>query len=270
MSNPKVVSLSELAGRVEIEPGYHVELPDTDHLVIVAGANYPAAATRYDHPNVAARQDKVFFTRAYWPDGRKKWFQHAGRDYYFVVPRSKIGLVFEKGYSYVPVVINGQTFRLNVSGGTFNGWTDFVRQQAHVGIDFTKKTLDLLAQVAMPTVEAKGNVPLELVALSDGDAASFVELVAGHVCRSRLTEGHKLFLHEGWSYDGSRGPFVVTSKPKARRYYVARGHSTFRAAYTSIDWTDTAAANGFVVDGPAVENRIGPVLPAVDPYAKAV
>ena len=120
---PRIVNLAELTGRVEIEPGYHVELPDTEHFVIVAGANYPAAATHYDHPNVAARQDKVFYTRAYWPDGRKKWFQHAGTDFSFVVPRNKISLVFQKGYSYVPVVINGQTFRLSVTGGTFDGWT---------------------------------------------------------------------------------------------------------------------------------------------------
>ena len=27
--NPRILNLSELTGRVEIEPGYHVELPDT-------------------------------------------------------------------------------------------------------------------------------------------------------------------------------------------------------------------------------------------------
>jgi hypothetical protein len=221
--NPRIVNLADLTGRVDIEPGYHVELPDTDQFIIVAGANYPAAATHYDHPNVAARQDKVFFTRAYWPDGRKKWFQHAGRDFYFVIPRTSISLIFEKGYSYVPVVINGQTFRLSVTGGTFNGWTDFAGQKAHVGINATKKVLDLLAEVAVPPVDAK--VPLELEAHSDNDAANFVELVAGHLCRSRLQEGHRLVLCDGWSYEGSQGPFIVASKPKGRQCYVANnGH----------------------------------------------
>jgi hypothetical protein len=213
----KVISLSKLAGKVEIEPSYYVELPDSEYLVIVAGANYPAAATRYDHPNVAARQDKVFHTRAYWPDGRKKWFQHAGREFFFVVPRQNIALVFDKGYSYVPVVINGQAFRLNVTGGTFDGWTDFVRQRAHIGIGFTRKLFEVLAEVALPAEQAVDRVALELMKPSEGDAASFVELVAGHVCRSSLKQGHKLLLRKGWSYEGSRGPFCVISKPKARK-----------------------------------------------------
>jgi len=259
-SQPRIVNLSELTGRVDIEPGYHVELADTEHFIIVAGANYPAAATHYDHPNVAAMQDKVFYTRAYWPDGRKKWFQHAGRDFYFVIPRTSISLIFEKGYSYVPVVINGQTFRLSVTGGTFNGWTDFVGQKAHIGINATKKVLDLLAEVAVPPVEIKSGTLLEIEALSQSDVAQFVELVAGHLCRSRLRAGHRLVLCDGWSYDGSRGPFSVASKPKGRQCYVANnGNGSFRASYKAIDWTKTAAENGFVVEGPAQENRIGPV-----------
>lgn len=192
--------------------------------------------------------------------------QHAGRDFYFVVPRNKIGLVFRKGYSCVPVVINGQTFRLSVTGGTFNGWMDFVRQKAHIGIDATVKVLNLLAEVAVPPVEIKSGTLLEIEALSQSDAAQFIELVAGHLCRSRLQEGHRLVLHDGWSYDGSRGPFFVASKPKGRQSYVATnghgGNGSFRATYKAIDWTKTAAENGFVVEGPAQENRIGPVTPS--------
>jgi hypothetical protein len=174
------------------------------------------------------------------------------------VPRNKISLVLEKGYSYVPVIINGQTFRLNVTGGTFDGWTDFVHQRTHIGIDATVKVLNLLAAVAVPPADA--NVPLELERLSDSDAANFVELVAGHLCRSRLQEGHRLVLCDGWTYDGSRGPFSVASKPKGRQCYVATtGHRSFRATYKAIDWTQTAAENGFVIEGPTEENRIGPI-----------
>ena len=62
----------------------------------------------------------------------------------------------------MPVVINGQTFRLSVTGGTFNGWTDFVGQKAHIGINATKKVLDLLAEVAVPPVEIKSGTLLEI------------------------------------------------------------------------------------------------------------
>jgi len=261
MAPPRSVSLSELAGRVEVEPDYHVELPDTEYFVLVAGGNYPAAATRYDHPNVAAKQDKVFLTRSYWPNGSKRWCQHAGRDFYFVIPRDRIALVFAKGYSYVPVIINGQTLHLNVSGGTIDGWTDFVRQQVSVGIQFSKQKLDLLAEAALPPEESRGKASLELTELSAGDAAGFVELLAGQVCRSRLENGHKLVLRDGCSYDGSRGPFFLETKATRRRYYIAKVGSEhragFRAPYTTIDWTATAAANEFAVPRPIQENRVG-------------
>lgn len=262
MDPPRSVNLSALSGRVEVEPNYHVELPDTEYFILVAGGNYPAAATRYDHPNVAARQDKLFLTRSYWPNGRKRWFQHAGRDFYFVIPRDRIALVFARGYSYVPVVINGQTLHLNVSGGTCDdGWTDFMRQQVSVGIQFSKQKLDLLAEVALPPDEARGKATLELTELSAGDAAGFVELLAGHVCRSRLESGHRLVLRDGWSYDGSRGPFLLEAKATRQRYYIARvgseHHAGFRARYTAIDWTATAAANEFSVPSPMLENRVG-------------
>ena len=48
--------------------------------------------------------------------------------------------------------------------------------------------------------------------LSAGDAASFVELLASQVCRSRLENGHRLVLRDGCSYDGSRGPFLLEAK----------------------------------------------------------
>ncbi|MCU0981794.1 MAG: hypothetical protein MUF25_21805 [Pirellulaceae bacterium] len=274
MDPPRSVSLSELAGRVEIEAGYFVELPDTESLVFVAGGNYPAAATRYDHANVAAKQDKVFLTRSYLPDGRKRWIQHAGRDFYFVIPRSRIALVFAKGYSFVPVLVNGQTLHLNVSGGTCgDGWSDFVRQQVSVGIGFSKQKLDLLAEVALPPAEARSKVSLELTDLSERDVANFVELLAGQMCRSRLESGRKLVLQDGWSFAGSRGPFVVESKATRQRYYIARAddrRSCFKAPYKAIDWAATAVANEFAVPRPVLENRVEPVMPYVAPLAEAV
>ena len=213
----------ELSGRVEIEPQYFVHLPDADYFVLVAGGNYPAAATRYDHAHVAARQDKVFLTRSYWPNGSKRWFQHAGRDFYFVVPRNKISLVLVKGYFFVPVLVNGLALQLNVSGGTSDdGWADSVRQQVSVGIGFTKPKLDVLAEAALPPAEAFGKVGLELTELSPGDAANFVELLADQICRSRLEKGHQLFLEDGWNCDGSRGPLLVESKSARHRFYMER------------------------------------------------
>ncbi len=272
MEPHRTVNLSELSGTVEIEPGYHVQLPEDDCLSLVAGGNYPTAATRYDHPCVAARQDKVFHTRHYRADGRKQWSQHAGRDYYFIIPRDRIALVFCKGYSYVPVHINGLSLRLNVTGGTVDGWTDFVQPPCSVGIRFGKKQLDQLAEAALTPDEARGRVSLELPELSASDADEFVDLIAGQICRNRLEQGHRLFLREGWSYQGSRGPFILNSKVRRRRHYIAVVDRNqlpgFRATYGSIDWTATAAANGFPVFRPIQENRLESAEPQTAPRAE--
>ncbi len=272
MNPPRSVNLSELSGTVEIAPGYQVELPDDDCLILVAGAKYPAAATRYDHPHLAARQDQVFHTRAYWPDGRKKWFAHAGRDFYFVIPRDRIELVFTKGYSYVPVLVNGQSWRLNVSGGGGEIWTDYVRHQSHVGIGCSKKQLDSLARAALPPGQAQDQVNLELKELSTSDAAYFAELLAGSVCREHLAAGHQLFLQDGYRFDDRRGPFYVESKTPRRRVYLVRtrpdGGTCVRVPYQSIDWTATATANEFPVPQPLLENRLGPVQPYVEALAQ--
>ena len=273
MSSPRSVNLSELSGTVEIAPGYQVELPDDDCLILVAGAKYPAAATRYDHPHLAARQDQVFHTRAYWPDGRKKWFAHAGRDFYFVIPRDRIELVFEKGYSYVPVLVNGQSWRLNVSGGGGGTWTDCVRQQSHVGIGCSKRQLDSLAQAALPPDQAQDQVNLELKELSTSDAAYFAELLAGGVCRDRLVAGQQLFLQEGYSFDGQRGPFYVESKTSRKRIYLVRsrpdGGTRVRVPYQGVDWAATAAANNFEVPRPLLENRLEPLQTGMNCYAQS-
>lgn len=264
MSEPRIVSLADRHGTVAIEPNYHVELPDTEHFIVGAGATYPEAATGFDHPSMAARQDKVFCTRAYWPDGRKKWFEHVGRDFHFVIPRSKIALVFEKGYSYVPVIISGRRFRFNVSGGTCDGWTDFVRKEAHVGIGFTKAKLKLLAEVAVPPRDCK--VSFDLMEMPPEDSANFLTLMAGHVCRKQLAEGHEVFLKQGWTFDEHQGPFLVESKPRKCRYYIATtGLHKIRVGYSAIDWTRTADANGFEVLGPTTENRVGLVKPYSNP-----
>jgi hypothetical protein len=273
MDPPRSVNLSELSGTVEIEPGYQVELPDDDCLILVAGAKYPAAATRYDHPHLAAWRDEVFQTRAYWPDGRKKWFQHAGRDFYFVIPRDRVALVFSKGFSFVPVLVNGLSLQLNVSGGGGDTWTDYVGQRSHVGIGLTKRKLELLAQAALPPAEARQRANLELTELSANEVRDFLELMAGQICRERLAVGHQLFLQDGYSFDDRQGPFYVESKTSRRRVYFVRtrpdGGTRVRVPYQGIDWTATAAANNFDVPTPELENRLGSVQPGVDALAKS-
>lgn len=269
MSEAKVVNLSELRGKVAIDEAdkYYVELPDCDHFVVMAGANYPDAATNFEHPNVAAFEDKVFETRAYWPSGRKKWFSHAGRDFYFIIPRRKIELVFEKGYSYVPVIINGLKLNFNVSGGTLGGgWGDWVRQFVHVGIGFTKAKLVKLAEVAVPVAEAGNAVKLQIMELSQERADTFRRLVAGYAVRKELAPGHQIQLATGYSAYGSQGPFPITNK-NGKRGYICQGLAGIRVQvqYQAIDNVETARLNNIAYNQPTCENRIGPVVPYAEP-----
>lgn len=61
-------------------------------------------------------------------------------------------MIEERGYSYVPVNIGGQKYRISCSGGTHNGWTDFLTHGCSVGIFRSQKGLKTLAENAiMPT-----------------------------------------------------------------------------------------------------------------------
>jgi len=147
----------DLAGEsFQVEEGYQVILPPGDHLIVVAGAHLGEPGYDFDHPNVAAKKSELFEYKHYRKGGSKFWTSKAGISFSFVIPKAQIELLPEKGYSYVPVLVHGRKCRLNVSGGTGNGgWTDFVRQVAHVGCGWTIAALRSLAAIALNPDECR-------------------------------------------------------------------------------------------------------------------
>jgi hypothetical protein len=247
--------LSELGNRVDLANDYHINFPNKDYLILIAGANYPDKAVHFNHPNLAGRQNNVFETKAYWPNGRKKWFSHAGVDLYFVVPKSKIKLIPEKGYSYVPVEVNGLTLRLNVSGGTFDGWTDSVSLQCSVGIDWKVGKLKKLAAAALPPSACKG---IEIRFRENTQPELHTQLVNGFVCREQLKEGDKVVLTGGSRFAGMEDSIFEILRPvsKKKHYVVKVGNSYGRVLWSCIDWTRTAELNGFNLKVPTDFNRL--------------
>lgn len=250
--------------QLEGEKPYNIVFSDEDYIIVTAGATYPEAATRFEHPNVVAKQSRIHETRAYWPDGRKKWFAHAGVDYYFVIDKSDITLIPEKGYSYVKVEINGRPYTFSVSGGTFNGWTDRVRRTAHVGIGCKVKTLKHLAESALSIEEVqRRGITLDLTDMQDHQKRQFVEKVASYDVRKTLKAGSKIVLDSGVSFGGETQDYYIMHSKRGRKFIVELALGKGRIGYEDIDYTKTAELNGVPTVNPTGFNKIGNINPYI-------
>jgi hypothetical protein len=79
--------------------------------------------------------------------------------------------------------------------------------------------------------------------------------------RNRLGPGSQAILREGYSCQGSQGPFAVESRPRRQRHFIcAVVQGRARVPYAAIDWIKTAEINSVAVPTPVLVNRIGPVL----------
>jgi hypothetical protein len=254
----------DLAGeRFQVEERYEVRLPPGNHLVVVAGARLGESGYNFDHPNIAAKKSEPFQFKHYRKGGSKFWTSTPGISFYFVLPKAQIELLPEKGYSYVPVLIQGRKCHLNVSGGSRdNGWTDRVHQGVDIGCNWKIAALRSLATISLNPDDCRAQgITLEIELLKDYQRLGFVEAAAAVTMRSKLGAGSQVFLNNGWGHMGSQGPFVVESRPHRKRYFICvSGLFRVRVQYAAIDWTKTAEINGVNVSGPALVNRIGPVL----------
>lgn len=262
MSEERLVNFVDIHEPVVLESGYRIRVTAGNHFTVVASVTYPSAAIDWDHPNIAAKQDRVLYKKAYWPSGRKKWFSQPGRDFMFVIPRNKIELVCSPGYSYVPVLINGHRYTLNVSGGSGEGgWTDYVGSVVHVGIGRAIQHLKQLADAAM-SLSTPGLAELTIKELDSGEQAEFRRLVAAQAVRRFLRPGGKLMLAH-CNVLGSRGPFEVTDKlPHGGGYIINTLVYSARVKHSQVDVIKTAEVGGFPYISPTQENRLGPVLAA--------
>lgn len=147
------VALNTVNERLTIDstPGeeYHVEVDPGDYLVINAGSIVGSPAARFHHPNVAHTRRQVYEFKHYRGNGGKFWTCKAGISFYLVIPRSEVFLLLEKGYSWVPAEINGVKVKFNVSGGSQNGWTDWLHTHTSISVGHGIRDLKKLAEVAV-------------------------------------------------------------------------------------------------------------------------
>ncbi len=149
----------DLAGeRFEVEEGYRVDLPPGNHLIVVAGVKMGEPAYDFDHLNIVAKKSELFEFKHYRKSGNKFWTSKAGISFYLAIPKAQIEILPEKGYSYVPVLIQGRKCILNVSGiggGIDGGWTDYVRRVVDIGCGWKIAALRSLAGIALSPDECR-------------------------------------------------------------------------------------------------------------------
>lgn len=238
--------MSEAGNLFQVEEGYQVEICDGDYLVVRMGADYGSAAAEFKHNNVVARKCVVHEFKT----------ARAGVDFFFVIPKSKIELIPEKGYSYVPVIIGGLKLHLNVSGGTGNGWTDWVRQHVSTHCGCKIAHLKALASVALsPEQCQQQDISFTLAEMDDRQVRHFQSIVAKKI---DLNHGDKVVV-----YDIT---YTVIRRNTGRRGTLAQNLSargednmTYKVKFSQIDWYKTALANAKVCTDVFAYNKIGPV-----------
>jgi hypothetical protein len=228
------------------ETDYCIEIPEGDYLLVSLGAERGNSAAKFDHPNILRTQKEILAFRAYWPSGHKRWYEKPGVNYLMAIPKDKIYMVHEKGYSYPRVEINGVKLCLNVSGGTSgSGWTDWISQGSSLGVFRSKRKMEKIAEVSI--------VPDDLDlgparVMSESELKSYKEMCAYHDTKSKLKIGDKIVLGYGYNIEGSKGPFAIVNKPKRKRHFICSFYPTnFKAYYKHINWEQTAEVNGISV-----------------------
>lgn len=259
--------LSEVSGVFEVDSEYKVEVEKGDYLVVEVGFKSSKAGAKFQHPNIAATQKRIFNYKHYRQGGGKFWTSQAGVSRYLVIPRSAVTLLPEKGYSYVAAMINGVRVDFNVSGMGAGGWTDFLRTQTQISTNHKLEDFKKLCEVA---VRGTPMEPLSLKAMEPGDEAEWERLAAkaNSDVKAELygmvSKGLKpvVKLMSGYFFDGkSEGQAVGLERSyrwkdlgdgrrdmlddgRVKSVILDAGGYRVRAKVGNVDWAATAKANG--------------------------
>ena len=252
---------------------YQVAIEPGEFLVVCAGATVGKASANFKHPNVAASGKVIHGFKHYRKGGSKFWTERAGMDFIFVIPRNAIKMLPEKGYSYVRAEINGVKVRFNVSGGTANGWTDWLGTRTQISVNHKIKDLKKLADVAVRNSPME---PLVVAPLESDREATWNRLSARHAkdliekIAQMAIDGKTPVVKLLPGFEEKEGKVVSVSRRNKRVNLPPspEGHKRYRNEYNAgavksmiilnnenvhcrvkvkvgqIDWAATAAANG--------------------------
>ncbi len=247
-----------------------VDIPG-DYIAVCFGQDARKPAAQFRHPNLAASQARVHEFKHYRPDGGKFWTSKPGVDIWFILPKSVVTILPEKGLSYVAARIGEVPVTFNVSGGGTGGvWTDYLRTTMHVSVGHPVSDLHRVAELALPeaslTDELRALIPK--VELDERSATAFKQSVARKpvldALKTRFAEGHSLRIAIADSYrpiDDSRDGKIVDVCFTRRLKY--RGPTATemveRPGVTKIgEYTDTTDVKCIIVAFPSGNVRVTP------------
>lgn len=267
MEPMKPMLMSEVKNGVyQIEPDYQVQIDNPkSYMLFVMGFDYNKKAAKMEHPAILHKRRKVHEYKHYRDNGSKFWTSRAGVDLLFAVPLDKITLLPEKGYSYVKIEINGKKFSLNVSGGTFNGWTDSVRNINQTSTNHKIQDVLALASVAIPKADFQDDLTWTDNEREAEDETRFNKIVEAKKSRikviAELDNGKEVKIHLGWAYTLENAKELTASEVIRRKRWKGRDDkgediyrncppSGLRCGYvrvkmSQIDWNKTAQINNW-------------------------
>lgn len=270
ITEPKLLSDCGTCLVVDDKEGdrYQVDIEPGEYMVITAGSFAGTAMARFTHPNIAASAKRVLEFKHYRANGSKFWTARAGVDHIFIIPRTAIKMLPQKGYSYIPVEINGVKTIFNVSGGTMGGWTDLLHTHVSISCGHKLKDLKKLAEVAVRNSPLE---PLSVKEMEPAEKAQWERLYArasGTVIEKvakLIEEGKKPTIKMLAGYDTQEGiGLSVVRRAKktitgdncwtyeytgALKYILMDAKEYFngcRVKLNQVDWAKTAEANGLV------------------------
>ena len=245
--------LSECGGKYfpdPTDPKYWVEIEPGDYLFVEMGFVVGKAGARFKHPNIAKTVRRVYGFKHYLRSGAKRWTHAPGVSHYFIIPKSAIKLLPEKGYSYIPAEINGIKIVFNVSGGGGGDWTDYLRTQTQISVNHPKAALKKIAEVALPP----GSCPFEIPEIKPTEGTEDYDwkvMVARKMVRPKIIKLVKegktptVYLRAGCDYMGeTNGKADEIHSWKHDVLVLSMGGYRVNAKGSQIDWYRTACANG--------------------------
>ena len=103
----------------------------------------------YRHPLAVSAERQMDFKHTS-NSGHKSWSTAQGIEHTFTIPRSKVLLTRDCGYSYPKVLIEGEEITLNTSGGSYaDGWGDFIYGSASTVVNGPLSWLAALEKIAI-------------------------------------------------------------------------------------------------------------------------